>query len=552
MPEQVVAGGGGQRWRHPESLFDLSLESCSTLLSNVAAKLYMEYEYFEDEGCQEAIRTVQDALIHMLPLRLFETLAKHRGCRSKSLLADDGLRLGRITVAIFLHHRLTRVKVQSREMKLGMIKEHGSPEGDPFWISHLRNLTNLASLDLGQLATDEMLEVIGQSCFKLQTIKFEPRIKVGDNGVFLKSCVTEQGVLTLLSCRLLRKVTVGQGLAEGFGLGRRFDPILTRKFILGLPLLEDINYQFMGTILHGGNPEYKRTYRKPTRLKIFRQCDPTDVSVSDIELECPDLHHLTLDVDRTARAQTTAHQPEENAQKCSSIVMALAESESINLRTLYVGHYPFCDAMKKFVQIKGSNLVNLEIKNYRETNWPLDHPMDSSHVELIGQHCPNLRILSIRHLKPAATGGPVLNLAQIRQRQYFKNLRTLNIWGDDWNTDHLIPTLLLCATQIQEVYLTRITFCPRRVSIDRPLSTVLGHNPMTDLTTFQNCGRLCMSFQVLQRLTDQCTSLREIQVKEHVDETEQFKDLVDSLRRQNVHIDNESHGAIFCWKERLE
>jgi len=549
------------------SLLRLCLRPCCILLSDTADNIFLKFDSLEDEGCQEAIQTVQNFLGEMLPLQLYETLAaircNHSSSRGCTLADKVGVRWGQINVSMFLHPRLTRLSVKPIEMVTGAVNEFTTPVTDPFWTSQIERLANLTHLDLDQLATDDMLYTIGQSCRKLRAITFQPRILGSTydiqsrNFTSGKMCVTARGLLGLLPCQNLRRVTIGQGLWRS-GLHHPY----ARKFILGLPLLEDVNFARMGEILHGvrclpcdgkcDDEEIKK--RGPTSLKFFREIDPLSIMVSSIQLQCPKVQHITLDLGGGALERGSSSSRTER-KAMSSVMQELGES-SLPLRSLNTRHYPFCHGFVTFLQLKGAQLTSLVLTNmlHRDVRGHHDDTefFNSANLETVGEHCPNLQILVIRNFTrvPQDQPQPILNLANLRQKKLFPQLKMVEIFGNpgehggqqkklDYHISHVLPTLLLSAFNIEEVVIhtTRYTFMDstmssfddedpsenpftKRYLIDGAVDCVLAHNPMLQLRVLTVSGPFCASPDAVRRLAEKCPELRLVHIHHNVDNSE--------------------------------
>jgi len=510
----------------PKSLHDLCLEPCSILVSNACSKLYMEYEDFEDGGCQEAIQSLQDLLLQTLPFRLFETLAEHRGNRVNSLLG--GLRLGRITVSLFLHPKLTRLEVRPNESVSGFIKD-SDLISDAFWIGQFRKLVNLTDLDIGQLATDEILEAVGLSCIKLQTISFLPQIAVNHVGGFERFSVTGKGLMYLLPCKHLRRVSVGYGVID-----QRHQSAELRKFILSLPVLEDIDVVYMGSILHGKGRRRLGAIKKPTRLKVFREFNPFNIHVSEIESACPELKQLIINIDSDVEWRWDSI---DIYRQCSSVMERLSTSK-LEIETLNVSKYPLSEGWQNLFTLKGKYLTRLKIER-RHANLQnlrhLENDMDTSKFEIIARHCSNLKVLEIGG--EARTGLPqrfILNLAKIRQHQYLKNLRMLKLKGI-WQLGDIIPLALMCATKIQTVHIDIWNRC----HIAPGLNPVMDHNALNELTFFSASKPVVTSADVARRFIAHCPVLRHAEMDMDTMKTnhiEQAKLVVDEAKHLNRNL----------------
>ena len=484
----------------PESLFQISLNKATDLLHEISLHLYLENETFYTDHCQLKIEAIQDHLVDLLPLSVFEKLAENRG-RFKRLPGHymplnftQEPCLGRIKVGMFLHPTITKLRVNADELVMGVLP-YSASENDAFWFGRLQAMTNLVRLDLNQLATDEILKIVSQCCPKLEALKFASRLK-RQAALHVMGCVSDEGLLNLLKCHHLKQVHVD---------GLRASLPGARRFILGLPNLEEVNFEEMGSILQNAEPE------RELRLKCFTEINPICVHIDAIRLLCPNLQQLTLKIRKA----------QEDDKICRIVMETLALSD-LKLKFLITEKYPFSESYKKMLERKGQGLTTLSVETLED--------LDIDDVEYIARTCPNLSSLSISTSERRTTVS-VLNLPKLKRCQYFRNLKSLSLFGLNGKTESIILMTLLGAHQIQSVYMQRFT---SGENMDRVLQILMANNRLDHLNKLE----MTSSFSpvVIEKLIHHCPKLRVLSLNSDPRHAEEFGRLSKDLRSQNYDI----------------
>jgi len=130
-----------------------------------------------------------------------------------------------------------------------------------------------------------------------------------------------------------------------------------------------------------------------------------------------------------------------------------------------------------------------------------------------------------------------LNLAKIRQHQYFKHLRQLHIRGENWEVEKIIPLTLLCAVQIEGVHLVTRSSCSRH-QFESSLDLVMDQNPLKELYSFCTFEPIVTSVEFLRRLIVHCQALKHLRINlcEVDNSHDEVKKFLDEVKHTKLNI----------------
>ncbi len=391
----------------PKTLYQMSLLAMAELVDEGCSSALLNFGGYGSPECAKAIETMQEQLVSHLPLSTLEDLAEERNnsrlCGSRGVAWN---RDARIKLSVFLHPNVTRFSVDTKGNELMQVStvstsQDGSDELDElFWRSQMGRMSNLVSLSLNLIATDEILVVVGRSCPKLEVVNIVSRIKQASHPHFsaitLKFCVSDIGLRALLQCQRLQRITMNkiinhqnsyqsislQGIRELVWISKRkcTDTLVWFKHhfvqVRGLPHLTQINFCSMGKVIAGeefdnllpeaisvGPPSSKTaklsdtpTSASPLRLRHFTELDPASIDVPRLQRLCPHVQHLSLTVPMSfdgSHSHVSA-----SVDKCNEILQAVADSE-LSLTVLELQQFPFGDGFKSLLRKKGAKLDEL-------------------------------------------------------------------------------------------------------------------------------------------------------------------------------------------------
>lgn len=515
----------------PWPLYRLCLSSASLIVDQGCTNIFLEHGSYGNQDCLDAINDLQNYLISMLPLTVFEHLAEDRNSRTRNhnplfLWSKDP----RIKLGLFLHPNIRKFNVDGKGNELMLMQQHddfgnsnsgvnGGGLDDFFWCAHIRRLVNLIDLNLNLITTDEILLLIGNYCRKLEVVNIVSRIKqdyiqqevpsdpavaaqAGQPqqppsifpGITLKFCVSDLGLEALLKCQLLRKITMNKitnHTAMPTNRGITLEGV--RRLVKGLPNLEIISFGSMGKIMSSGFDQVTR----PLKLIHFNELDPGYVQVESLARLCPHIAHLNLSVPITINSSGNI---DANVGPCVSILEALAKSD-LPLRIIEFQHFPYCDAFEKLLKAKGHRLQELL---FRAIN-----SLSSKHLMFIGEHCRGLQKLHIKELGPEDQDeGPAAtnftSAASIAKRKLFAQLQSVHISGRGWNSRIVLPIVLMSATKIAKLSLMNMS---SRMSMDPAWTRILSMNHLEHLTSISLYSGCYVSISLVRKLTLECPKL---------------------------------------------
>lgn len=479
----------------PKSLQKLSVCAVSAWVDSVCSNIFLEFGCYGNEDCIRAVEKLQSLLVDQLPLTVFEGLADERNESLQHLLWSKD---PRIKLSAFLHKSITRFNVDAKGNELMM--QPGSAGIYPsdqdygcldefFWCKQIARLTNLTSLNLNLITTDEILRVVGQNCLKLETVNVVSRIKQDllshEPGITLKFCVSDRGLKYLLNCKKLKRVTMNKivnNRTNQNGITLKGIRSLVKK----LPDLEYINFGSLGKVISADEFDSDETLK----LTYYSELDPNIADTTRLTRTCPFIQHISLAV--PIHISSTGN-IRANVGPCDSILNILAESE-LRLKVVELQHFPYSEAFRNFLCAKGSLIEDLL---YRANG-----NLDSKNIEFIGEKCPLLQKLHLKEV--GAENAPAYLSSELLEKKLFGKLTSLQITGRMWSPNILLPLLIGNAEKMRMITLTNLS-C--RAVMDAAVSRVMQHNKLTDLISITLHPGCYVSMPVVRSLTYGCPAL---------------------------------------------
>ena len=492
-------------YKLPRSLFRIALLQVETLVNTACKNIESACGTYSENACQEQIAFLQDYLLSNIPGIVLDDVCEER---TTGLKQDF-----RISLAVYMHTNMRKFSVSSRrvDMKLDV--------DDSFWLDRLSRLHNLLVLDLHLICTDEILEVVGNNCRKLEEInivsKMEPvhvmnQTQETFNALKLKFFVSDVGLHHLCNCKLLKKVTMNKILRSQYG-GRMMTVGGIRNLVKSLPCLQNITYDDMGLVI---SEEMEDIDQLPlTHLSDYHPKPSHIVAASQL---CYNLQHLCLQFP----SQTS---------ECSAadILVSLARSE-LRVSVLELVQFPFGVEMARLLESKGMFLRSLLIHS-------ADY-FSSRVMHLIGQSCPNLKNLHLKQL----LGFTDMNSNNLQfcslyhVDNMFQNLHCFYLGGRDWNPAELLPICLLHARQLETLTIVQMHY---QESLDEVLAHITSINPLKELKAVHMFTGRILSSATIRYFFKYCPKLTELSFLQNSNiVSEDIKNLHDEVCQNNLDL----------------
>ncbi|XP_069701169.1 uncharacterized protein [Periplaneta americana] len=492
----------------PRSLFKIALAHVESLVNLSCCNIEKTYGSYDDTRCQQQVAVLQDYLLSNIPGMVLDEVCEERTVGRSECEKHDL----RISLALYMHSSMRKFNVSSRTADLKLDLDN------KFWIEQLSRLHNLVVLDLHLICTDEILQVVGTNCLKLEQInivsKMEPVHIMNQthetfNALKLKFFVSDVGLRYLCNCKLLKKVTMNKILRSQYG-GRMMTVAGIRTLVKSLPCLQNITYDDMGLVI---SEEMDDVQQLPlTHLSDYHP-RPTHIAAAD-QL-CVNLQHLCLQFPSQTTVCTAA-----------DILESLARS-NLRVSVLELVQFPFCIEMSHLLENKGGFLRSLLVHS---TDY-----ISSKVVQLIGQACPNLKNLHLKQLLGDDTQSKDLVLCTLFSTEHmFRNLRCLYLGGRDWNPAEVLPLCLLQAKQLETLTVLQMF---HQDSLDETISHIISINPMKDLKAVHMFTGRILSITTIRYFFKHCPKLTELSFLQSANITsEDVKSLHDEVYQNNLDL----------------
>ncbi|KAJ9586074.1 hypothetical protein L9F63_020271 [Diploptera punctata] len=498
-----VCGGVMPPHKLPRSLFKIALCQVEALVNTSCKNIETTYGTYNENGCQEQIAMLQGYLLSNIPGMVLDEVCEER----KIGIKQDF----RIRLAVYMHPTMRKFSVSNRPVDIKFDFD------DSFWIEHLSKLHHLIVLDLHLVCTDEILEVIGNNCSKLEQInivsKIEPVHTMKDtqetfNALKLKFFVSDAGLYHLCKCKLLKKVTMNKILRSQYG-GRMMTLAGIRNLVKSLPYLQNITYDDMGLVISEEMEDIDRL-----SLTHLNDYHPNPTHIAAAAQLCYNLQHLCLQFPN----QTSI---------CSAldILECLACSE-LQVSILELIQFPFGIEMVRLLENKGMFLRSLLVHTTDYFNSRIMH--------IIAQSCPNLKNLHLKQLLGDKDNSSSIELCTPNRVEHmFQNLHCLYLGGRDWNPVELLPLCLLHARQLETLTLMQMHF---QGSLDDVFAHITSMNPLKELKAVHMFTGRVITITTIQYFFKHCPELSFLQTSNIT--AQDVKNLHDEVYKNNLDLKN--------------
>jgi len=462
----------------PRSLFKIALAHVEALVNLSCRNIEKIYGNYDENKCQQQVVVLQEYLLSNIPGMVLDEVFEERTVRRPEPDKHDL----RISLAVYMHSNMRKFSVNNWTVDLKFDLDNA------FWVEHLMRLHNLVVLDLHLICTDEILEVVGTNCHKLEQInivsKVEPVHTMNQtheifNALKLKFFVSDVGLHYLCNCKLLKKVTMNKFLRSHYG-GRMMTVTGIRALVKSLPYLQNITYDDMGLVI---SEQMEDVQQLPlTHLSDYHPRPSHIVAAAQL---CCNLQHLCLRFPN----QTTV---------CSAtdILESLASS-NLRVSILELIHFPFCIEMAHLLERKGIFLRSLLVQS-------MDY-ISLRAVHLIGQSCPSLKDLHLKQLLGDDQPSSGLELCELFHTEHmFRNLRCLYLGGRDWNPAEVLPLCLLQAKQLESLTVLD-TF--HQEYQDDVMAHIISTNPLQELKAVHMLSGRILSITTIHYFFKHCPKL---------------------------------------------
>lgn len=487
--------------KFPATLYNLALSKTRLWIVNIASGVYQEFGEFENIQCQHVVFQLNKFLVSSVPASIIDELYNSTEilldseCGERCQISPFEKQITfdqRIVVSLYIHDNM---KVLTAHKIVN----------DAFWKTTLLSLTNLSSLDLSKVCTDEILEIVGKNCVNLEFVNIaskscHTRAKDRHNALKLQLCVSDVGLNYLTNCKRLKEIQMTCIIRKGCG-GRQVTNEGIKKLLLSLPNLRRINYTDTGILLDSISG----------KLSLVSVIDyhPHANRIPIIESVCPYLTELHL---------TYAFSSDDFR---SDVVAALATSD-LNLSILSLTNFPFDDFLKSYLEIKGKFL---RIFNFVSS---FIHSVIEFFL-LVGRTCPQLEYMHVHfHLfdRGYTSNESPFNSYFGNNEKVFTNLKSLIVKGVYWDSNRVLPFLLKNAMYIKKLVLSNHSYSG---CLDDILQQIQLTNPFISLETVSFLKGANLSFDFLRLFILSCPALKNIFVES---ESQAYVELVIKLREE--------------------
>lgn len=489
------------------NLYQICLKQVEILVNNSCSRIEDIYGNYDNELCKEQVSNLQLYLLLNIPGIVLDEVCDTR--RKSSVVRRN--RDPRIVLATYMHQGMRTFFVceSCGERKIGL--------DDTFWCTKLSSLQNIVILDMQLACTDEILEVVGKTCFKLEQINIISRLEPDQlqikytvynfNALKLKFFISDIGLQHLKNCKMLKQITMNRMIRSQFG-GKMMTEDGIRDLVKSLPYIESISYEDMGVVISQGMEDvdflpltYVSDYHAQAR------------HMDAIARLCPNVKHLCLCI------------PSYNSQIAADILRTLS-STNLEISTLELGRFPFNSAMVNFFVSKGNFLTNLHLQ--------ADDVLIAKNMCIIGQMCPKLKHLHVKSGDNVLGLEEKLNPFPVSDKAMFRNLESLELQGSYWRAEVILPLLITHSKQLEKLVL-----CKRREyqNLDSNLLQILNVNPMKHLKYLFLYVGCFISISTIMYLVKHCPNIKELALVKHSNiEGSDIRQLHDDIKRYNLDL----------------
>ncbi|KAJ8713094.1 hypothetical protein PYW08_008398 [Mythimna loreyi] len=372
-----------------------------------------------------------------------------------------------------------------------------------FWISTLSTFSRLVVLDLKFICTDEILEVIGESCPLLEEVNIVSRVDICKslfNASVLIRNVSDAGLCFITNLKQLRILAMDPPRNErALRIGRCVSQAGIIMLISELPYLEELRIEScdIGSTLIGSAMDIG-----PLSLRKINCHFASADGIRKLIKICPFLRELSV-----------THLSEHNKD---AILEQISMSE-LRLNRLDLSFFSYSDSMQQLLTVKGSYLTHFSL-------WEIDHSLTLDAVLSLGRCCPNLTTLCLM------TQSKWLVIPRFfrRPNKIFSELRNLTIGNENFNIDQMLTFFVECTNNLQRLVLKYQT----KTNIDETLLHLLEKGHLRNVNYLWLDCTLEVSKHVVKRIIQVCERLQMFTV----DFSEEMSDVHKYINENNLDL----------------
>lgn len=372
-----------------------------------------------------------------------------------------------------------------------------------FWIGTLSTFSRLVVLDLKFICTDEILEVIGDSCPLLEEINIVSRVDICKslfNASVLIRNVSDAGLCFITNLKQLRILAMDPPRNERANrIGRCVSQAGIIMLISELPYLEELRIEScdIGSTLIGSSMEIG-----PLSLRKINCHFASADGIRKLIKICPFLRELSV-----------THLSEHNKD---AILEQISMSE-LRLNRLDLSFFSYTDSMQQLLTVKGNYLTHFSL-------WEIDHSMTLDAVLSLGKCCPNLNTLCIM------TQSKCLVIPRYfrRPNKIFSELRNLTIGNENFCIDHMLTFFVECTDNLQKLVLKYQT----KTNIDETFLHLLEKGHLKNINYLWLDCTLEVSKNVVKKIIQMCERLQMFTV----DFSEEMTDVHKYINENNLDL----------------
>lgn len=355
--------------------------------------------------------------------------------------------------------------------------DNGIPQH--FWIATLSTFSRLVVLDLKFICTDEILEVIGDSCPLLEELNIVSRVDICKsqfNASVLMRNVSDAGLCFITNLKQLRILAMDPPRNERANrIGRCVSQAGIIMLISELPYLEELRIEScdIGSTLIGSAIDIG-----PMSLRKMNCHFASADGIRKLIKICPFLRELSV-----------THLSEHNKD---AILDQISMSE-LRLYRLDLSFFSYSDSMHQLLTVKGTYLTHFSL-------WEIDHSLTLDAVVSLGRCCPNLITLCLM------TQSKCLAIPRFFRRpaKIFSELRNLTIGNENFSIDHILTFFVECTDNLQRLVLKYQT----KTNIDETLLHLLEKGHLRNVNYLWLDCTLVVSKDVVKRIIQMCERLQ--------------------------------------------
>lgn len=344
----------------PTSLYQAALQSVKESVLTSCLLIQQQFGTYDTLNCKLAIEEFQQYLVDNIPGHIIDILCNTTNVVENCFSNDFDFR---ILFSVYMHDNM---RIFCPQIKVNL--------DDTFWQCKFRVMKNLVILDLKLICTDEILQVVGESCKKLEFINVvskTEKITCSFNALKVKYFVSDLGLQYMSKCSNLQVIIMPRVIrSQSSGFKITHNGIM--YVLQSLPKLKLITYSDIGTVIRN-NVDMETSLRLSLRSIIDYHCENLQMPL--ILKICPHLSELHLNF--------SIHDiMDPKIETVISKTMKVLATSDMKLTVLSVHLLCFCDSFKLFLVKKGIHIVTISL-------W-VESEFNQNDVICLGECCPNI------------------------------------------------------------------------------------------------------------------------------------------------------------------